>query len=138
MRLNHFYGLVFVILLLGACQSEPLQSKYPYLTQVNPPKSDNISLSKVYIDSAFIIAYKSKKALLIKGNFPNGCTYLKNVSYAVNGESLSITLTAWQPADKMCTMALVPFSAIFDKLDKEKITQFKSVAINGKVLNLGD
>jgi len=90
------------------------------------------SPSNLYIDSVKMIDYKKNKALLISGNMANGCTYLREASHTVEGDSLKLSMTTWQPADKMCSQALVPFSFIYDDFPQEKLNGKKTMSLNKK------
>lgn len=130
--------LVFLIALAGCAssQSDQNQPQYPNLVSVNPPNGQKNSPSKAYIDSVKMIDHKGNKALLISGNMANGCTYLLKATHTAADDSLSISLTAWKPADKICSQALVPFSFIYDELSAEELNKRNTMSINQKSFKL--
>lgn len=104
---------------------------YPNLTGLTPPgDNQQVQSAKVYIDSVKRIEGDGKPVLLISGNFPNGCTRLRNAAHTISEGTPSVTLTAWQPADKMCTQALVPFSFIYRQVPPEPLSDAGSVTVN--------
>ncbi len=49
-------------------------------------------------------------ALVIEGNFRDGCTELSEITQEVRGDRIVIQVRTQRPKDAMCTQALVPFS----------------------------
>lgn len=128
------YLSVFIsILLIAACadSDNTQQPKYENLTELSPPETQDYTQSKVYVDSVKIVDRENQKALLIYGNFSNGCTKLHKVSHSVENDYLQLSLTGWQPEGKMCSQALVPFSFIYEQVPQEQIESFETVNING-------
>jgi len=80
--------------------------------------------SRVYGDTIRSIVYATQEAVLIEGNFSNGCTRLREVNYSTAGDTLNIMLQGWQPRDKMCTQALVPFQYVDTSRSVQWLSQF--------------
>lgn len=140
-----FRSILVLSLIAVACSSsEPEQENqdqnqqpaFPNLIAVNQPGEQQAAPSKVYVDSVKWVDYEGKKALLITGNLPNGCTYIKEASHDTTGNTLRISLDAWKPADKMCTQALVPFSFVYDQLGQADAQAYTDVSVNDKALKL--
>lgn len=100
------------------------------LVEITPPGNEPEEISKVYVDSAEVITRNGKKALLISGNFPDGCTNLKSVTHTLGNGKLRINMTAWRNPEKMCTQALVAFSFIYNEVDSE-LNKNPALLING-------
>ena len=49
-------------------------------------------------------------ALVIEGNYRDGCTELSEITQEVRGDRIVIQVRTQRPKDAMCTQALVPFS----------------------------
>lgn len=114
-----------------------MADKYQNLITVTLPQADQKAISsKVYIDSMDVIDYKNQKALLITGSFANGCSALESVNHHLAGDTLRITLTGWQPAEMMCTQALVPFSFIYSDISENELTRFKVIKTANPTINL--
>lgn len=133
-----FRAVLFLSVFAIACSSsEPEQQpEYPNLTSLNPPDTQQVASSIIYIDSVKVIDHNNEKALLISGNFPNGCTYLRDASHTATADSLQLSLTAWKPADKMCTQALVPFSFIYEELPAAELEQHSRTSVNDQTFKL--
>lgn len=117
-------------------QSQDKQPAFPNLISLKQPGQIETAPSKVYVDSARWIDYKGNKALLLSGNLPNGCTYIKEVTHTTTSDTLQISLHAWKPANKMCTQALVPFSYIYTRLSPDNLAPHAGFSVNGKSLSL--
>ncbi len=129
--------LLALTLAVAACSSSqpdsgPTAENYPNLVQLRPPGTQKFVSSKVYIDSVNMISRGEQKALLISGNFPDGCTRLQNAGHNIDNDSLIISLTAWKPSDKMCTQAMVPFSFIYENVSKDQMQALPALSINKK------
>lgn len=108
---------------------------YPNLTELKKPGQKPHKAGKVYVDSVKqVVTANSKKALLISGSLADGCTHLESVTHHAGREdqSLILRLTAWRDSAAACTQALVPFSYIYRKLDKEAIGKYSQATVNGK------
>lgn len=142
--MRYFLTLLILTVIAGCSSDEAvkkdanvvMKNNYPNLVQVEEPQNVETEPSKVYVDSIRVINYKNEKALLISGNFANSCTSLKEVSHSASGDTLSITLSGWMPADKLCATVLTPFSFIFNSLTNEGVNQFSVVEVNGNTYNL--
>lgn len=101
------------------------------IVSLNPPEGRQADSSVVYIDSTGIVNHKNSIALLVAGDFPDGCTHLKRATHEWVDERLSLTIAAWRDPDMMCTQALTPFTFIYDQLSEEELAGLDSVRING-------
>lgn len=117
-------------------QQNEQASEFPNLISLKQPGEQEIASSKVYVDTIKWVDQQGKNVLLISGNLPNGCTYIKGASHAMTDDSLKITLDAWKPAEKMCTQAMVPFSFIYDKLEMETANTYSKASVNGKPVTI--
>lgn len=66
------------------------------------------------IDNMIIVTGESfpvQKTLSLKGNLPNGCTYLNQPQVVVDGNSFYVSLTTYTDGD-VCTQALEPYERL--------------------------
>lgn len=117
-------------------QSDATDSSYPNLIELKKPGEKQHQQAKVYIDSVKQITTDSKKALLISGNLPDGCTHLESVSHHTEDHSLVLDVSTWRDTGAICTQALVPFSFIYEKPDAEEISTHSHATVNGKTYSL--
>ena len=61
------------------------------------------------VDLLMLESFPVQIHALVKGNLPDGCTTIDQVTQARQGNAFTVTITTKRPADKMCTEALVPF-----------------------------
>jgi len=59
-------------------------------------------------------------AIVIEGNFRDGCSELSDITQEVEGDQIVVRVWTRRPKDAMCTQALVPFTERY-KLDLEGI-----------------
>jgi hypothetical protein len=113
-------------------------SNFKNQVKLNPPESQNQQDSKVYIDSVEVVTYNDAKALLISGNFPDGCTHLGKATHTLHNGMLEVSLSAWRDPDQMCIQALTPFSFVYDELTQSdaNLEQRSSVTVNGTIYEL--
>lgn len=134
-----FRAVLFLSVVAMACSSsepEQQQPEYPNLIALNPPDTQQVVSSNVYVDSVKVIDHNNEKALLISGNLASGCTYLRDASHTAAADSLQLSLTAWKPADKMCTQALVPFSFIYEELPSAELETHSRATVNDQTFKL--
>lgn len=131
-------ALILSLIAVACSSSEPEQQQpeYPNLISLNPPENQQVDSSKIYIDSVKLVDYNQEKALLISGNLSNGCTYLRDASHTMTADSLKLSLTAWKPADKMCTQALVPFSFLYKELPAQKLENHTEARVNQQAFKI--
>lgn len=107
-----------------------------FITVTLPEEPRNAVSAKVYIDSMQVVVYKKQKALLITGSFANGCSSLESVNHLMAGDTLKIILNAWQPAEVMCTQALVPFSFFYSDISENEFTKIEVLKTANPTINL--
>lgn len=132
--------LISGIMAAGCTSSEKNdknRQSFEHLVDLVPPEKQQArENSKIYIDSVRVVSFDDAKALLVSGNFPDGCTHLGQVSHAFENGKLRLKLMAWRDPDMMCTQALTPFSYVYEKVPAEKIETISSVDINGSTFEL--
>lgn len=136
------YGLSAVLILMSyGCTSSPQKEDpeelYQNLIAVNPPDDQSSAEeSHIYIDSVTVITSDDPPALVIHGNFPDGCTSLRTAEHSVHRDSLSISLSAWRNPDLICSQVLTQFSFIYDKFGDRVLSDFNMVTVNGTSFNI--
>jgi len=109
----------FVLILLSiACRTsdqpapeEPSMENLPNLVEAEQPDSSlEVKDQPVHIDQAEWVDREGTPFILIRGNLPNPCCHLNEVNQTVSGNEINLSLTAWQPANAMCSQVLKPFS----------------------------
>lgn len=140
----YLFAVLSLFLTGGCASSEEKQQtntsadardSYPNLAELKKPGQKPHKAGKVYVDSVKqVTTANSKKALLISGRLADGCTYLESVTHraGMEDQSLILRLSAWRDSAAACTQALVPFSYIYRKLDKEAIGKYSQATVNGK------
>ena len=132
--MKHLSVCLFMIFAVAACSSPKTKpetentQQYPDLTQLSKPGTQDYDQSKISVDSVKTV----EQGLLIAGALPDGCSKLREASHAMQGDTLRINLSAWKPADKMCTQVLTPFTFIYKELSEQKITNAAATLVNGK------
>lgn len=140
--LKYFLLILTSVFIMCSCasskkdQQPKAQNSYPNLVGLEKPKKSSAEPGKIYIDSVKKITKNSRPALLISGNFADGCTHLQSVNHRTQNDSLALELSTWRDADAMCTQALTPFSFIYDKLSDTKLSNYSQVSIKGKTYSL--
>ena len=114
------------------------EKRYPGLIQLIPTDSGNAQPSKLYIDTVRIVPQKNRKALLIQGTLPDGCTHIGSAEHTLAGHRLSLVISAWRDPELFCTQALVPFSFIYRDFPDSALNMVDNVVINGKTYSLKD
>ena len=61
------------------------------------------------VDLLMLESFPVQIRAMVRGNLPDGCTTIDQVTQARQGNAFKVTITTKRPADKMCTEALVPF-----------------------------
>lgn len=141
--MNHYLFLFISVLIMCSCassnkknQQSGAKSSYPNLVKLEKPKKSAVKKGKVYIDSVKKVTKDSQKALLISGNFADGCTHLKSVTHRTKDDSLMLELSSWRDPEAMCTQALTPFSFIYEELSDTKLSNYSQVSIKDKTYSL--
>ena len=97
------------------------------------PNTSDIVLHQAYLHSLEKVKINGKHVLLIRGDLPDACSKLYHVNKAIDGETLTLTISTWKPKNVNCTQALKPFTFIYDGLgyfEYKSVTHYK---INGKL-----
>lgn len=106
------------------------------IVTLNPPKDQSADSAVIYVDSAEIVTHNNSLALLISGDFPDGCTQLEKAEHKWLDDNLSLTVSAWRDPNLSCTQALTPFSFIYEQLSEQELTQLDTLLINDTVYSL--
>jgi inhibitor of cysteine peptidase len=61
------------------------------------------------IDVLILESFPVQVNVVVRGNLPDGCTYLDEFDVIQDGNTFNITILTTRDPDAMCTMALVPF-----------------------------
>lgn len=122
-------------LLSAACASsqnkkEIQKSDYPHLIELTEPENDRYAESKIYVDSVEHAYLDKESVLLIHGEFPDGCTYLREASHTLEDDQLELSLKSWRDRDEMCTQALEPFSFIFEDITADELENLDTLYVN--------
>lgn len=118
-------------------QNEDPEDLYQNLVAINPPDNQSSAEeSQIYVDSIKVITSDGRGALVIHGNFPDGCTSLKTADHSAHHDTLSVNLSAWRNPDLMCSQVLTQFSFIYDMLDVRELAGFATVTVNGISFNI--
>lgn len=132
--------LLFLLFLIASCfhssNDYTDSSEISNLTSLNPPEQNEADTATIYIDSVNFVNHNQQRALLISGDFPDGCTHLKNADHTRQSDTFSIELQAWRESEKMCTQALTPFSFIYDKMPEEELSRLDSIQINDEFFSI--
>lgn len=127
------------IIAAGCASSEKKsldKSKIENLVEIHPPLHKSYTKSKVYIDSVQLIDDNDRRALLVSGSFPDGCTRLDRAAHTVNNGEVELSLSAWRDPEMMCAQVLTPFSFIYNGLAEEELDQRPAILINGTTFEI--
>jgi inhibitor of cysteine peptidase len=99
-------GLILLLppMTLGGCGPSP--------TPAVPGGDQAFVYGIAPVDSVDLLTLESfpvQIRALVKGNLPDGCTTIDQITQQRQGSTFTVTITTKRPADKMCTEALVPF-----------------------------
>jgi inhibitor of cysteine peptidase len=104
---NHnslFLAGLILLLAVAACGPSPTPA---------PPGGDQaFAYGLAPVDSVDLLTLESFPVqihALVKGNLPDGCTTVDQITQQRQGNTITVTITTRRPADEMCTQALVPF-----------------------------
>ena len=117
-------ALSFLVLTMASCASlsseapvggadQPVSSDQP----TPPPPEPTIGAGAVevglaVVDSIDILIMESmpvQVSVVVRGNLPDGCTSIGQVTTERDDKTFVVTLTTKRPLDAMCTEALVPY-----------------------------
>lgn len=133
------YGIslfwILIPLVAGSCASsqnnrEIEKSDYPNLVDIEAPATDRYSDSRTYVDSVEYARLEEQPVLVVHGDFPDGCTHLREASHEAGSNRFELTLKAWRDPEQSCTQALVPFTFIYDRFETEELEGLDSLTIN--------
>lgn len=107
------------------------------LVSINEPEpSTNADTATIYIDSVALANHNDQTVLLVSGDFPDGCTQLKEANHTWKNDIPSVQLKAWRDPDQMCTQALSSFSYIYENISEDELTELDSIFINDQSFTL--
>lgn len=108
-------ALAIVALALFACgpAAQPSPTPEPVPTQV-PSSGEFIRGEPMVegVDVQIMESFPVQAQAVVRGNLPDGCTELDEVTTALEGNVFRIRLTTQRPAGAVCTEALVPFEEV--------------------------
>ncbi len=137
--------LILIILMITSCGGDDAtatpdpdqavsSNDTPAPTPTEKPIPSEPVTGEAKVDSVQIVILESfpvKVNAIARGEFPNGCTSIDEISTEHTGNTFEITITTIRPGDAMCTEALVPFEETIplDVLDLEAGSY--TVTVNG-------
>jgi inhibitor of cysteine peptidase len=72
-----------------------------------PPVAGQAAVESIEI--LILESFPVQVHVVARGNLPDGCTSIDQITEERDGETFRVTITTTRPADQMCTQALVPF-----------------------------
>lgn len=96
---------------------------------VRPPLGILARVERVEI--SVLESFPVRVQAIARGNHPDGCTHIADVSQVRDGNRITVTLTTSRPPDALCTMMLVPFEQVIDLNVQGLRKGDYKVAING-------
>ena len=110
------------------------------LIETNPPTVKQYQELSVYLTSIVKRKIANQPALLVKGELPNGCARLADVSYSysidergTDGKTLVIQLSAWKKQGEVCSQQLVPFTYPIENLSTQEISSIEQYSYNNEI-----
>ena len=108
--------------------------------ETNPPAVKQYQELSVYLTSIVKRKIANQPALLVKGELPNGCARLADVSYSysiderdIDGKTLNIQLSAWKKRSEVCSQQLVPFTYPIEDLSTQEISAIEQYSYNKEI-----
>jgi hypothetical protein len=99
-----FPWLIILSMLLASCGGEPTLP-----ATIDPAQyqiGENFTVEAIDLEVGQTLP--SDATLVVRGNFPDSCTQIYQVSQQRTGHTIIITLTTARPIDAVCTQALTP------------------------------
>jgi hypothetical protein len=94
----------------GVKPAEPPAGARPTATPAQPGGATTSATAKVdSIDMLMLESFPVQINVVAKGNLPDGCTTVDQVTQVRQDHTFKVTITTARPAGLMCTQALVPF-----------------------------
>jgi inhibitor of cysteine peptidase len=121
MKIHRIAFLLSITFILGACQnnfSDPIGGDQPVSSEDTPAPAETLDPDKfeigeaAYIDNmdiVFLESFPLQVHVVLKGNFPDGCTSIHRHEVSQEGNTFDIKIFTKRPLDAFCTEALVPF-----------------------------
>ncbi len=97
-----------------------------------PPDEVETTGATVFLESVERIQRPDTAYLLIKGNFANGCSRLKEVSHIIEEHTLTLNIEAWQPKNRMCTQVLTPFTYLYTRPKSDEVRALRYYMLRGE------
>jgi hypothetical protein len=125
MKRNRLIGLTLalIVMLVAACApaaapeptplpapEEPVLPEEPITGPGQGERGQNAFVDE--IDVLILESFPVQVNVVVRGNLPDGCTYLDEVEEEREGNTIKLTLWTTRDPDAMCTMALVPFEEV--------------------------
>lgn len=98
--------VIIVLVLIGAYVYWRMQK------DKGPSEQTTIEYSDAVVDEVTLTtgsSYPLTLTVTAKGNLPDGCTTISDMTYEKSGDTFYVTVTQARDTSKMCTQALVPF-----------------------------
>lgn len=103
---------------LASCQGRPTPEQNGEQPQNHGGKVEY--LVGAYIEEVSLHRSNGKGIIRIEGYLPTPCHQLSPVEQHMHGDTLTLTLSGWQPADAICAQVLHPFTLDYpDPLNRE-------------------
>ncbi|MEX0995319.1 MAG: hypothetical protein WD599_07285 [Balneolaceae bacterium] len=111
-------------------EESPLNNLTNLVSVERPASSQEITEQRVFVDEVSWGEREGTSYILIRGNFPNPCCRLHEVTESVSGNEIQLSMTAWQPAGTMCSQVLEPFSYLHPVPEEVNPEESLTVTIN--------
>lgn len=86
---------------------EPADADMPITTPGRAERGQSAFLDE--IDVLIMESFPVQVNVVLRGNLPDGCTYLDDIEVVREENTFRLTIWTLRDPDAMCTMALVPF-----------------------------
>mgnify|MGYP001590959884 FL=1 len=98
--------VIIILVLIGAYVYWKMQKDQ------GPSEQTTIEYSDAVVDEVTLTtgsSYPLTLTVTAKGNLPDGCTTISDMTYEKTGDTFYVTVTQARDSSKMCTQALVPY-----------------------------
>jgi inhibitor of cysteine peptidase len=115
MKRNRMLVIVLALIVMVAAACAPAVSPTPTPEEPELPATgpgEGEIGQNAYIDEIEVLILESfpvQVNVIVRGNLPDGCTYLDEFEVEREGDTFEITVWTVRDPEAMCTMALVPF-----------------------------
>jgi len=120
--------------LMGCSSTEEFKSitqdEKAKLITVSEPTGKNYRKVTVFVTSVEKRDTPNGSVLLVKGQLPNSCARLLNVSYNLEmnssvNKTFELQISAWKNRNEMCTQQMMPFTYLIEDLSSKKIKKLE-------------